>query len=72
MDDRFDARVARLEEHLVSGPEPTAEDYLADAEELFEQGRVEEAEFWLGMAKWRRTSDELRQVMDELEQEDDA
>jgi hypothetical protein len=69
MDDGFDERVARLEEHLVPGPEPTAEDYLADAEALFAEGRIEEAEFWLGMAKWRHRSDELDQIMDELDEE---
>ena len=67
--DDFDARVARLEEHLVS---PSAEETLEKAERLFaEEGNTVWAQLALAGAKLQRTIDESRRSRELAEWEDD-
>lgn len=74
--DTFEARVARLEEHIVRPDPPTAEECLDRAEDYLARGELNFAEFWLDTAKATRQADrrmildEIEKLLDELDQED--
>lgn len=74
MDD-FEARVARLEEHIVKPDPPTAEECLDRAEEYLAKDQLEFAEFWLDTAKaFRRAErsaafDEIGNLLEENDED---
>jgi hypothetical protein len=77
MDTTLQARIARLEEHIVKPDPPTAEECLDRAEAYLAKGELNFAEFWLDTAKYtirqddrHLTLDEIEKLLDELDQED--
>jgi hypothetical protein len=53
--DTFEARLARLEQHLATHHPESAEECLAIAEDSFAAGDAEKARFWLEEARWERS-----------------
>jgi hypothetical protein len=70
---RFEDRVARLEEHVVS-TRLTGEECLDFAERALAQGRKRNAGSWLRLAQIKHERDELERLLDDMEteEEDDA
>jgi len=73
----FEDRVAALEEYLVQPPQPTAEDYLDEAQECLAYAREENDDpvFWESMARWALTQARIARDREECEwdeEDDDA